>query len=299
MKIKLTFLFAVLYLAGFSQAEWAPIGAEWYYTYREGAATPATGYYHLKSIKDTLIDSKLCKVIEKTLVDSRGNESVAGFEYLYSDISENKVYRYKYDSFYLLYDFTKVVGDTIIIKEPYSASGYDSIVVRVDSVSYDVISDESMLKSQHVSVILRASAWFFGGINTEKLGNQYYFFPNNELDCDGGCPQPLRCYSDNEIQYHLYNNFPCDTLYTHSEILDKLGLRIYPVPFEDFLTIQAGSGIGMNYNVEIFNNSGMLVLRRSSFFDRIVLDMSQFNPGGYILRICTLNEIFVKKIIKI
>ena len=300
MKIKLTFLFAVLCLTGFSQVEWAPIGAEWYYTYREGAFTPSAGYYKLGATKDTIIDSKKCFILTKQLVSSLGEESFQGQEYIYNDTINNRVFRYLFGQFYLLYDFSKEVGDTIVIKEPLSATEYDSIVVKVDSISYDDYSDQVRLKSQYVSVIFDLrSKWDFFGKNTEKLGNQYYFFPTNQLECDGGCPQPLRCYSDKDLEYHQYYSWlPCDTIYTYSEMPDKLNLRIYPVPFENFLTIETGTDFGKNCNIELFNNSGILVLRQSSFFDRIVLDMTHFDTGCYIIRIRTKENVYIKKIIK-
>ena len=220
MKTKLTSLFAILCMTGFSQVELAPIGAEWYYTYREGAFTPSAGYYRLEATKDTIIDSKKCSILTKHMVNSLGKGSYQGQEYIYNDTVNNRVFRYLFGQFYLLYDFSKEVGDTIVIKEPLSATEYDSIVVKVDSISYDDYSDQVRLKSQYVSVIFDLrSKWDFFGKNTEKLGNQYYFFPTNQLECDGGCPQPLRCYSDKDLEYHYYYSWwPCDTLYTYSEI---------------------------------------------------------------------------------
>ena len=119
-------------LLGFSQQEFAPIGAEWYYSFNEGMQNEGAGYYLLKSIKDTTIDSKECKVLSHTLVNSKRISTYLGQSIVYHDTKENKIYRYLYANFYLLYDFTKVVGDTIVIKEPYSASRYDSIVMVVD-----------------------------------------------------------------------------------------------------------------------------------------------------------------------
>lgn len=292
-----------------SQVEWAPIGAEWYYTYREGAATPATGYYHLKSIKDTLIDSKQCKVIEKTLVDSRGNESVAGFEYLYSDISENKVYRYKYDSFYLLYDFTKVVGDTIIIKEPYSASGYDSIVIVVDSVSSEVISDTLELKSYYLHKILTLSKpeLQFSGKIIEKIGNYYYFFPTDQLECDGGCPDPLRCYSDDWINFNSYYpyppyypySWPCDTFYTASALVSLLDVDIYPNPFRDFFVIEIGESTTDPFVFEIYDQSGRLVAQQRNFITNKYTEItSTYPPGVYFVKGWNNKKQIFKKLIK-
>ncbi len=310
MKIRLFLLSLMFYSGVSSQTEWAPIGAEWYYTYREGAATPATGYYHLKSIKDTLIDSKLCKVIAKTLVDSRGNESVEGFEYLYADISENKVYRYKYQDFYLLYDFTKVVGDTIIIKEPYSFALYDSIVVVVDSVSTEVISEAQQLKSYYVhkNITLSKPELQFSGKIIEKIGNYSYFFPTDQLVCDGGCPDPLRCYSDdllNYVSYYPYPpyypySWPCDTFYTSSALVSLLDVKIYPNPFRDFFVVEAGESTTGPFVFEIYDQSGRIIAQPRNFItNKYTENMATYPPGIYFLKGLYNKKQIFKKLIKL
>lgn len=292
-----------------SQTEWAPTGAEWYYTYTEGAATPATGYYQLKSIKDTLIDSKQCKVIEKTLVDSRGNESVEGFEYIYTEISENKVYRYKYEDFYLLYDFTKEVGDTIIIKEPYSVALYDSIVLIVDSISLEVISDTLQLKTYYVNSILTLSnpELQFSGKIIEKIGNYSYFFPNDQLVCDGGCPDPLRCYSDellNYVSYYPYPpyypySWPCDTFYTSSILVSLLDVDIYPNPFRNFFVIEVGESSADPFVFEIYNQAGRIVAQQRQFItNKYTENTSTYPPGIYFVKVWNNKKQIFKKLIK-
>ena len=96
-----------------NKPEFAPIGAEWYYNYRESMDGPETGYYLLKSIKDTTIDSKVCRILSHTFMNSKGISMNTGESILYEDVKENRIYRYLFGNFYLLYDFTKTTGDTI------------------------------------------------------------------------------------------------------------------------------------------------------------------------------------------
>lgn len=168
----------------FAQHEWAPIGAEWYYSYREGAATPATGYFHLHSYKDTLIGTKECKVIAKHLVNATGETSFQGYEYIYSDIAENKVYRYLFETFYLLYDFNKKTGDTLVIKVPSSATKLDSITLVVESESQINLSDSVNLRTQNLKPVFELSSpgYKFNGEIVENMGNLYYFFPYYETN---------------------------------------------------------------------------------------------------------------------
>lgn len=290
----------MLSLTVFSQVKWAPIGAEWYYTYREGASTPSTGYYHLMVSGDTIIESKQCATIFKTLVNSLGEQNFKGKEYIYHDTSANKVFRYVYGDFYLLYDFNKSTGDTLVIKEPYSVSSYDSVTIVVDSVSFETISDSIKLKSLYTTQLFHLSTRGikFGGKITEKIGNTYYFFPYNDLDCDGGCPQPLRCYSDSDI--HLKNYYwSCDTFYTFSNKIRNLQLQLYPNPVLNVLTIKLDNQSITECRVEIFNACGLLIIRKDCYTNKILIDMSDFCKGNYYVRIQTDKDVTNHKILKL
>jgi hypothetical protein len=301
MKTNLTLFFIMLYLTGFSQVEWAPIGAEWYYSYREGASTPSTGYYLLQSLQDTIIDSKACKVIGKTLVDSKGNMSFQGNEYLYSNPETNKMYRYLYDKFWLLYDFSVIKGDTITIKEPFSTTDYDSVALVVDSVAIESISDSIELQSLFLKRIfdLSSPGLNFSGKIIEKTGNLNYFFPYYELDCDGGCPQPLRCYSDLKIDYTSNYQYPCDTIYTYTKLLKKMDIQIYPNPFQNFLTIDIGKNNYKHLDIELFNNIGQSILKKRCFSNKMYVEMSNYPKGNYIISISNGMDEVLKKIVKL
>lgn len=231
--IKQSFLFAVFFMISMvsyaqlsvdagkdttndNQLEFAPIGAEWYYNYTESMAGPETGYYLLKSIKDTTIDSKVCRILWHTLMNSKGIALSKGESILYEDATENKIYRYLFGNFYLLYDFTKTTGDTIIVKEPYSEKQYDSIVTVVDSVGIETVSENIQLKALYVRPV-EGRKYDFQGKIVEKIGNLLYLFPFNQLICDGGCPVPLRCYKDDKISFVSHEPYamqvPCDYIY--------------------------------------------------------------------------------------
>jgi len=217
-------------------SQFAPVGTEWYYTYRESMASVATGYYHLKSVKDTIIDSKKCKVLHKTLVKSNGKSSFIGSEYLHSDSIGNKVYRYKYDNFYLLYDFDRQKGDTIIVKEPFQDGSYDSIIMVVDSVGSEILNSV-LFKFQYLRRINRdLSEMVFNEKVYERIGGLNYFFPINDLDCDGGCPQPLRCYKDGYFYLNLSAQH-CNQLITSSNFTANSEFNIYPNPTINEITV--------------------------------------------------------------
>lgn len=199
-----------------NQPEFAPIGAEWYYNYTESLAGPETGYYLLKSVKDTTIDSKVCRILTHTYINSKGIALRKGESILYEDAKEKRIYRYLFGNFYLLYDFTKTTGDTIIVKEPYSETKYDSIVTVVDSVGIETVSENIQLKVLYVRPV-EGRKYDFQGKIVEKIGNLLYLFPFNQLVCDGGCPLPLRCYNDYQINFVSHEPYvmqvPCDYIY--------------------------------------------------------------------------------------
>lgn len=129
----------------FSQT-WAPVGAAWYYGF---SVFTTNGYYKISYIGDTVINTIPCKILEKKIYQY---DALAGFdtitlnhEYTYADI--NKVYIYRFNNFYTLYDFSAIIGDTIIIAgtNKYSSSGCDSVgAIKIDSIGTMSINSETL-----------------------------------------------------------------------------------------------------------------------------------------------------------
>jgi hypothetical protein len=84
---------------------------------------------------------------------------------------------------------------------------------------------------------------------------------------------------------------------------DELGLKVYPVPFDDKLFIEDPFSIGEK-NFEVFNLAGQKVLEgRYEAGERVTLDVGGMASGAYIMRITSGDntierKIDVKKIIK-
>jgi len=284
-------------LIGFSQPEFAPIGAEWHYHFQEGMYSHSSGYYLIKSIKDTVIDSKKCKILSQTLVNSKRVSFDRGQSIVYQDTTENKIYRYLYGKFYLLYDFTKAVGDTIVIKEPYSASKYDSIVIVVDRVSVETWSGNIKLKSFDVRKIHWGTFDFMGNI-TEKLGNSQFLFPVSQLQCDSGCPEELRCYKDDKIRYGALN-IPCDTVYTYTNNLNTSEISVFPNPFTNSFTIKTGNRSERQLSIDIFNIYGQLILHDViPGNEDYQINLNGYPRGFYYLTVKTSDRSITYKLIK-
>ena len=298
MKLILLILILTNCILGFTQTEFAPIGTEWYYSFREGAFTPATGYYLLKSSKDTIIESKNCKVLSHTLVNSKSIALVNGRSIVYHDTKENKIYRYLFGNFYLLYDFTKIAGDTIVIKEPYSASSYDNIISVVDSVGIETLVNNVQLKSLYVHN-LEPLKYVFSGKIIERIGNLNFFLPINSLFCDSGCPNPLRCYRDGNLSLDLSQS-PCDTVYTNTHLIKTTEVGVFPNPFNNSFTIKNGKHDERFLSIEILNQTGQLILRDviPGNIDHQI-NLHKYPNGFYYLIIKNQDMIYSYKLIKI
>lgn len=87
----------------------------------------------------------------------------------------------------------------------------------------------------------------------------------------------------------------------HLEILPSNSHFIfYPNPVSDRLTIFVDEDLPDNTQIEIFNRSGQPIIgaQVSSVGNSLQMDLTEFNPGIYILRIAAQGRTEVKKIVK-
>lgn len=245
MKTKnfLTLLFAVLvqFCFGQNQNEWAPEGATWHYSYNNFSIT---GYIEIKYIGDSLIDGKVCKVLEKKLYSYDYATTISdtinlGLEFTYSD--SNKVYYYRFDQFFVLYNFNAQPGDWWEIAGWSIPGSCDSIgKIEVDSIGTIVINSDTL---KYLKISRKDSSdWQLGSIIVEKIGCiDHYMFPEPfmcALDMNEG-GGPFRCYFDNT--FGLYQSgiaSACDYI-TSIDYLDypNNNLIIYPNPVKNILNI--------------------------------------------------------------
>ena len=80
----------------------------WYYSYQNFGIT---GYVKIEKTSDTVIESKLCKVLLKTSftydeIFDHYDTTIFGKEYIFTN--NDTVFRYKYSKFYSLYILTLI-----------------------------------------------------------------------------------------------------------------------------------------------------------------------------------------------
>lgn len=284
--------------------EFAPIGAEWYYSQNESYNPPQANYIKHTCIKDSTINGKPVKVIQKTRYQRSGATSL-GYEYLHQH--GDTIFYWKNKDFHVLYNFSLAKGDSMMLysempdycenKNPY---GW----VEIDSAYTNTINNH-VLKAYTTS-IKKGSRWYLGFTPiVEKIGSLTYLLPQN-TDCIMDVPGIglLRCYFDPELGvfHYPYEDFPCDTITTFPDgvnIYDRrLNLKIYPNPVSNDLFIE-GNFNEKEYTLELYSINGELIktVCVEGGIDRYSMDAKTLKSGSYIVRVMSKKGIYAERIV--
>lgn len=292
MKILLV-LFFILFncLFGYSQTEFAPIGAEWYYSQYESFNPPQANYVKHSCIKDSTIAGKRVKVIQKTKFKYGGVTVNMGYEYLYQN--GDTISYWKSGEFHVLYNFSLSKGDSIRLysempnqcldKTPFGWSSIDSV--------YSTTINSHPLKA-YFSTHKEGSVWGFDSFSIiEKIGSTEYLLPQNSFcGFEDGFPGigTLRCYSDPEIGFYQFENVPCDIITSFPDSFIQLNknslFKLYPNPVADELTIECNNAMLEEFNLKIFDLDGKLV-HSQTFSLEEKIDLSFLKQGLFAIMI--------------
>lgn len=293
-------LFIAPFFQVFAQHEWAPIGAKWYYTIREGWWPPNAGYLTIESVKDSVFMEKTVKVLRKTQFLSNGDELDRGSVLTYAQ--NDTIYYWTGSYFSILYDFSAIPGDRwLVYSNDFNPCGTDSTgIIEVDTVK-DTTIYSAVLKCFYTSPD-DTSIWSLGEV-IEIMGSTGYMFPFEKGYCGlmdyTGIAGPLRCYEDSFLGIVKFNDMPCDTLINYHVLIKEIEDRIsiFPIPFDDILTIDLGSY--NRINLQISNSLGVLIFRNIIMSGRYELSLQGYPPDVYLLRLEDYNgDVIVKKILK-
>jgi len=320
MKRILIFLFLINSSFLFAQNEWAPKGATWHYGFTDWQTN---GYIEISYIGDTIINSVSCKILEKKVFQynllSQFDTLTLNHEYTYAD--KDRVYIFRFNDFYRLYDFSAHIGDSILLAgtNQFTSSGCDSIgLIRVDSTGTMIINGKSL---RYISVSpFSNSKWGWAGRIVEKIGpifcyqknmEPYNYLLPNKLDyCgifmdqthEGGF---LRCYSDQSgFTYSQPGVSPvCDYIYTNIDENENIFTEIIvaPNPTRDILTIHFKVNSKKVIQFELFDIAGNLKLsdhfpETTSYFK--TFNLSGLSTGVYYIKLKSNQGTVVKKICK-
>lgn len=275
---------------------WAPTGATWHYGF---SVWMTNGYYKIENIGDTTITSIQCKKLRKTLYEYNFNNSaydtiVTGTEFTYAD--SNKVYIFKHNQFYTLYNFSAQVGTTWTVPETRHYNGCDTVgTIRVDSIGTMTISGQN-LRYICVSIADTAQKWGWKAKIVERIGpiksfgNYDYLFPVKFDYCgmvideltEGG---QFRCYSDSSFSYSSTIVPNCDYITTVNLFAKNLfQIKVYPNPSNGSFTTDYDQSIKEIWLTDLLGN--VILKHQTNYQTQLKID--NLSSGTYILT--AINE---------
>ncbi len=182
---------------------WATTSATWHYCV-SGYATD--GYAKITKTKDTLIQGKVCDVLQKyqevyNYIQQTTYQGVYGYEYTYAD--SDKVYLFKNNKFNLLYNFAANAGDywEIALDSTIVAYCDTTFQIKTDSVKVDSVKNIT-INGQVLRQLFVHSVNDRGTIGheiIEKIGGISLFLQVTNQHCvatEISDPYTLRCYTD-------------------------------------------------------------------------------------------------------
>lgn len=307
MKIIIKFFFLFLFIPVehiYAQTEWAPVGAKWYYS--TPYLTPPYDYDGctlFESIGDTTINGKSCRIIE---IRKCGEQQVISREFLYQ--TNDSLYYFNNNDFFLLYDFSTVIGDTVVVHNEkfFPTLGYlfnDSI----ESFKYKILDTDSVdiggtwCRRQQINQ-LQSGDWMLGigqaeeSWIIEKIGGYFYFFGRFGYFTFEESSGLLRCYSDSLLEYQNPEwNEACDDVSNTPKINTADFIRFYPNPANDKVFIELIEGKGV---LTIHNLNGQIVHSKNLYLGLNTIAIGFLHPDIYFLNVLTNKRIIILKLIK-
>jgi hypothetical protein len=86
-----------------------------------------------------------------------------------------------------------------------------------------------------------------------------------------------------------------DLATSNFERVKTSGVKIYPNPAKDWLTIETADQI---HFVELTSMKGEYLLQMAPNATKLNFELSQLKPGFYFLKVQTNNRIYIEKVIK-
>ncbi len=284
-----------------AQTEWAPVGATWYFN--RPSFSSSGSYVLFESIKDSVINGKDVSVIKVTI----NGVTPVSHEYIHQHGDSVFYFNSHNNAFYLLYNFSAVPGDTIVVHDSYTKltpaffHGEDSIdgfiyrVLEVDSV---FISDR-WVKRQKVESF--PTAWGFTEFGADAyilngIGSQLYFFGLTTFIMPKFYPSLLRCYD--EPGFSFINpawNHECDFIAATGNDPKEADCSVYPNPVDDIARVHLSEPVE---TITIRSIDGRVLQTYTPQQTDAPIDVSTLTKGSYLIIITSKHRNISKIIIK-
>ena len=310
MKIKIFFaglVFCSAWQAN-GQTEFAPLEAEWHYTYTFGCC-PEEHFNRIISEKDTIVEGNNCRVLKQHY----DNSNIVIQKYIIKQ-EQGKVFYYYQDQFNLLFDFDAEINDIVEFTFMYSVYDYGVIQIKDTILTVRYFVEDITINGQNLKTfrtkVLDEDAYKFLGVYdapytytyNEKIGLYSEFMPmlDNASHPDVDIFRWLRCYSDTDFSFISDEwaaiSLPCDySTATNINILKDENTKIYPNPFNDNVFVFTNDG----KDIEIIDVSGKVVYYSELSNGINKISASHFLKGIYLVKIQNKdNRIQIFKIVK-
>jgi hypothetical protein len=299
MMKKILFVFILFSSVKFANAQaylyhpFADSNAVWSNYYSD---TNGSGYYQFSIIGDTIINAlsyhKLYYYNENnnnpTDTLCLVNHSILGGAI--REDSLNRVYFYNMnltgmgkekDSIYLLYDFSKNVGDTIFFTNQMPSYPYSEPYFVISSIDSVLVNNQYRKKYNFLS---SPESWIEGIGSTRYLTSTISPYPT----CS--CFDELICYKFNDITYYLnptyHTCFPFDGVGVQNLMEDE-SVSISPNPSNGKVLIAIKTSNYQKLSIEIYNTLGEKVysLQNNTLHEKTEIDISSEPNGIYFYQI--------------
>ena len=272
--------------------EFAPIGAEWYFTRGFGIFT-GESYNHFICSEEinysfgdlqNITVKKLTKKYTYTCADEEGDYT----EYFYIYQDGNKVYEVEEDNLYLLYDFSKQEGEYWVLPK-YNDTAF---VHKVDFIELDDGTTRKYLEITNANDYL-----YFNGKVIENIGYDYGLFPTPDIIPCGEWGE-LRCYLENN-NYLISSNKDCD--YEHfMNIEDELTNKEFAIVkvYNNEINIDINSSSNIPANIIILDIMGKIIYNKVIYTHNITIPLYNFPKGLYIIQILSNSNNYTLKFIR-
>ena len=302
MKIKI-FIACLVFCSAWqasAQTEFAPVGAEWYYTFTVGGEMPANHFNRVVSEKDTIIEGNHCRLLRQYY----DNSEIANEKYLIKQ-EQGKVYYYYQEQFNLLFDFDAETGDTVKFTFQYKKYDFDNWPLYKDTVLSARYEIEAITTNAHnlktfKTVILEEDNYRIHNETvlptfynyTEKTGHEYVFIPMvDNVVHTADSHFFLRCYSDANLSFvsdwWSYQSLPCDYFIFMDMNTPKVeDIKIYPNPAKDIFFIECE-----NFSlITLYDMLGREVLNQN-INEKSAINITHLPNGVYNIRIFSKGKI--------
>lgn len=287
-------LLLLLMAAGAAKAqshEFAPVGAEWYYTrfYRIGQAPHGIANDRFRSLRTVEINGWECKEIELYQhLDCHGVINPYT-EIRYITQEGDQVYEVEEGQRYILYDFSKEVG------ESWYAPKYDD-TITVLNVSYITLNDGSVRKVLETQP--SNGDWYFYNI-IEGVGMDYSLFPFDRTMVGTPCVEgPLRCYSEAGVPLITWSETECDY---EVVAIDEYGEEAFVnmnTLVDNMLQIEFSEDFHGLKLVIIVDVMGKIVSTHKTIENTLDISFADNPKGLYLVQVTMNSQLINRRIVK-